>query len=193
MIINKLLLLFIAGIATISAVSQVKYERELRVKSHEVPKMALTFVDSLQLRNKVKWYKELSINKTSFEAKSKWQGKKISIEFSENGQFEDLEIGVTKNQMPATTLRKITVQLDTLYDSHRIKKIQRQYTGDTEKIKALLLRKDSAAEQLTVRYEMVVAVKLQGSFEMYELLFTAEGALVKRARVKQNITDNLEY
>jgi len=74
--------------------AQEKFEMESRLKQNDVPSNALNFIDSLSLKNKVKWYLEEGIERKSIEAKFKRSGKKHSVEFDILGNIEDVEIEV---------------------------------------------------------------------------------------------------
>ena len=70
--------------------SQAKYEKEFRIKEKYVPSVALNFVDSMTFDSKVKWYKEIGLNRITIEAKAKYKKERYSIEFFENGVFKDV-------------------------------------------------------------------------------------------------------
>lgn len=72
--------------------AQQKYENEIRISRDSVPTKALAFIDTAPFDKKIRWYKEYFIDGTSIEAKTRYQGKRYSIEFDPSGELEDVEI-----------------------------------------------------------------------------------------------------
>ncbi len=89
-------LLFLAsmllGVFVQTAIAQEKVEREFRVSSQEVPLKAAEEISKIALKKPLKWYKEIGIRDTTYEAKGSWKGKNVSIEFDAAGTLEDVEI-----------------------------------------------------------------------------------------------------
>ena len=86
--------------------SQVKFEKEYRLKTADVPKKALHIVTMWDFKKKVKWYAEESQDGKTVEGKVCHNRHKISLEFKENGtlidvektvKFSDLEEDIQKN------------------------------------------------------------------------------------------------
>lgn len=175
-----------------SALCQDKYEREIRIKTNEVPKKALRFVDSLSFQSKIKWYKEFSSNGYSFEAKTRKSHDKYSIEFSENGDFEDLEIEIDSLQLPKSGYSKMIDYFDSENSTYKIIKIQQQYSGNASAVLNYFLN-EKRGIKLIIKYEIVLSRKEEGTFVMYEYLFDEDGEFEKRSRIMLNMTDNLEY
>jgi hypothetical protein len=184
------LLLFVSF--SIPGFAQTKYEKEVRIDKGEVPGKALEFVDQMNFTKKVRWYKEIGFSTNSFEAKTKHKGKRYSIEFSENGTFEDVEIEIKENEIPANTLRIIKTQLQKEYEQFSIQKIQVQFSGDPNLVLQYLRNKEPSIEIL-IHYEIVISARMEGSFKVFEHLYSESGDFVKKAKVKLKRTDNLEY
>jgi len=96
-----------------NAFAQYKFEKENRIRKADVPEEASSFVDAMAFDSKVKWFEEIGYDKTSYEAKTKRDGKKFSIEFSAEGVFEDVEIEIETNGIPKNTYSRITDYLTT--------------------------------------------------------------------------------
>ncbi|MEM9327841.1 MAG: hypothetical protein AAGA85_19390 [Bacteroidota bacterium] len=175
-----------------AASAQLKYEKEVRVKPSNVPSAAIAFVDRMQLERKVKWFKETGIDRSSFEAKTKHQGQRLSIEFSVDGRFEDLEVKIGQDDMSGTAHAKVRQYLESAHLFYRIKKVQVQYSGGSDTVWEFFVG-GVRSELLIVRYELVVSAKHKGSFAMYEYLFSEEGDFLQRARITLSVTDNIEY
>lgn len=172
--------------------SQFKYEKEVRISSKKVPDTALEFVKSLKVVNNVKWYKEISDNKISYEAKTHVNKKKCSIEFSEQGNFEDIEILSNKNEIEDSVYTLIIKQLNKIHEKFKIEKIQIQYRGSKEAILNLFNQINSTF-QVNTFYEFVVSSKINNSYQQLEYLFSKEGKLIEHFLIRLRNTDNLEY
>lgn len=174
------------------AYSQIKYEKEKRIKAQNVPEAALSFVDSMNLPKKIRWYKETGYHQISYEAKTKYKGRKLSIEFSEDGIFEDFEIEITADSILTKSHEKISEYLTEIHDKYSFEKIQIQYLGKPQMILAYFLKPESATD-LSINYEIVIATKVDGSFTLFEYLFTESGNFVQRSQIILKMTDNIEY
>jgi hypothetical protein len=170
--------------------TQNKYEKEIRVKDKDVPIEALRFVDTLAFTKKVKWFKEIGLDKNSYEAKTKKEGRWYSIEFSADGTFEDIEIVIDSEEIPDEIQKKIFTYLNEKYDKYTIEKIQIQYSG-SHTLNYFLNR--GPVVDLKIQYEIVLSSKLDGSFVMFEALFDADGAFLNSARIVLDRLDNIEY
>ena len=171
--------------------SQPKFEKEKRIKQKEAPENAVNFVDSMNLPGKIKWYKETGYNQTSFEAKTKYNAKILSIEFSENGAFEDFEIEINPEEILPAAYKSLSDYLQNAHGKYAIEKVQIQYSGDTKLILNYFLHSESKG--LITQYEIVISTKENNAFVMYEYLFDEKGAFVKKSEIRMKMTDNIEY
>lgn len=186
-ILSLLLLFALCGVS-----QQYKYEKESRIKEDAVPENAINFVDSMGFNSRIKWYKEIAYDRTSIEAKTKSKGKRYSIEFSDDGTFEDVEIEIRSSEIPTDTYFLIKKHLQSKYEKYSIEKVQIQYLGD----KALILhffQEEIPANQIEINYEIVISTKVDGSFVMFEYLFSESGEAIKSLQVKLKKSDNIEY
>ena len=82
--IIKRLPFLLSLMAFFTSQAQYKYEREVRITVDEASQDAVEWVSDFPFRHRIKWYKEFSLQDYSFEAKTKYKRKRISIEFSAN-------------------------------------------------------------------------------------------------------------
>ncbi|NND34016.1 MAG: hypothetical protein HKN76_15615 [Saprospiraceae bacterium] len=174
------------------AAGQTKFEKELRIRGEVVPRGALTFIDSIPIKNKVKWYKEIGINRTSIEAKTRFKGQRYSIEFSQDGKLEDVEIQIKWKNLPDEARSNITTHLKSIYSRYTIDRIQIQYTGKTTSILAKL-RDGKSSEAITTNYELVIAVKVSKTHKLYEYLFSESGRFLQSVEIMTQNVDNIEF
>lgn len=183
-----ILLIFI----TIDGFSQFKYEKEVRIKENAVPAKARSFVDSMNFNSKIKWYKEIGKINISYEAKTKYNGKRYSIEFSEDGTFEDVEIEIAPKDIPVVTFRKIEEFIKSEYDRYSIEKVQIQYSGNPESVRAKLQER-VVTDAIGIHFEIVISTKLDGAFRMFEYLFSGAGDFVRKDMIIEKSIDNIIY
>lgn len=176
----------------LGASAQRKYEKETRIKVDEVPSNAVEIVDSFGLKRRIRWYRESSYSGASYEAKTKLRCRPVSIEFSKEGEFEDLEIKMKPKELPEDVFGRIDDYLKDVHRRYAVDKLQLQYTGDVNLIKAWV-KDESADEGLIVHYEWVISAKVDGSFTLFEYLFDEVGNFVKKAQIDLKPTENIEY
>ncbi len=187
-----LLIIFTIFLFNNLVVGQTKYEKEFRIDGNQIPTAACCFVTNLPFDKKIKWYKEVGLDQTSIEAKTKYRGKRHSVEFDKNGVFEDIEITVKWSSLPADIQQEISTYLKTQFSKYKIEKVQIQYTGDQESIKRLL-NEDSPEIIPTVHYELVVNTKKNQVYQKMEFLFSQTGQYLQSAVIISKNTDHLEY
>lgn len=170
---------------------QYKAEREYRIKEKEVPKLALSFVDGLDLTKKVCWYKEEGLHRISVEAKTKIHGTRYSIEFDTLGQIEDIEYEVKFKELADPVRNEIEVYFDDNHEKTKVKKVQVQLTGQDLNLQQAV--KTETVLSVIVKYEIVVKAKIDGSYVLKEYLFDANGILEQSAEIIYKNSDNLEF
>lgn len=173
--------------------TQSKYEKEFRIQAENVPSRALSFVDSLTFDSKVKWYKEIGIDIKTIEVKAKLKKERHSIEFSETGTFQDVEIEVKPNKIPDSTNSKITRFLTLEHKKYKIEKVQIQYTGDRNVVLNFLRSNRNNSACITVNYEVIISTKMDGNYLILEYLFSETGEYVQRNQIISRRKDTLEY
>lgn len=173
--------------------SQAKYEKEFRIKAKNVPSGALNFVDSLTFDSKVKWYKETGLNLITIEAKAKYKKERYSIEFFENGVFQDVEIEVKPNKIPYSTFSRLTGILSQRHKKYKIEKVQIQHTGDRNLVLMFLKENRNHSEGITISYEVVISTKMDGNYLMLEYLFSETGGYLLSNEIISRRKDTIDY
>lgn len=185
-------ILLVLGVFYNSAKAQQKFERESRLKTEEVPAAALQFTESVKMDTRWKWYLEENLVGNSVEAKTKHDGKWYSVEFDTAGKIQDVEIEKDFLEIDEEIRESILKALDSMFSTHKIDKIQIQYSAETPVLLAILNNK---ADRNTsrIQYEMVVKGKKEGRPKLYELTFNDGGNLLESAEIIFRNTDNLEF
>lgn len=174
------------------ALTQTKYEKETRVRKSNVPAIAADIADLFNFNTRIRWYKETGLSSISFEAKTRYKGKNHSIEFSEDGTFEDIEIEIDASEISAETYGRIAEYISGQHNKYSFHKIQVQYSGNSSQISAFIHGKGTSTDIIT-NYEIVISSKVEGAFKMLEYLFSESGTYIRKAEIKLNPTDNIEY
>jgi hypothetical protein len=175
------------------AFSQSKYEKEFRIKESDVPSKALSFIDSITFDSKVKWYKEIGLDHITFEAKAISNKERHSIEFSENGTFQDIEIEVDIAKIPSDIYSKIRGILTLRHKKHKIEKVQIQYTGERDAALKFLRENRNNSNSITISYEVIISTKIDGNFVMMEYLFSEKGEYLQNNQIISKRKDTIDY
>lgn len=172
--------------------AQGKYEKESRISAKDVPANALQFIQSLNPRQKVKWFKEEGLNTESFEAKFKHNNAKLSIEFDTSGTIEDIEMDVHWETLPLSWKDTALYYLKKNCQKNKIVKVQIQFTGKEadllSKIKSI-----HATPPITVHYEVIVKCTQKKDIALFEYLFNDAGRPVSTSRIIFKNSSHLEY
>jgi hypothetical protein len=171
--------------------AQQKFEKESRLKPADVPKVARQFIDAVEMDSNWKWYFEENLEGNSVEAKTKYKGRKYSVEFDVSGNVQDIEIEKNWQELDDDLRRNIAKSIDSLFFRHKINKVQIQYSAEKTVLLAILNNKTNHNES-KIQYEIVVAGKKNGRPKLYELTFTGKGELLKSSEIILRNTDNLE-
>lgn len=171
---------------------QQKFEKETRIKPSKVPGPAQQFIAAIPFPRKVKWYQEENLSSSSFEAKTRYNKHKYSIEFDTDGELQDVEIKIKWAAVPELTKTAIQEYLKKTFDQFRYSKIQEQLSGETAAIINHLLGEEKK-ETITTQYEIVLKGKKAGQTSWFEYTFDAQGKFKDQKTIIFRNTDNLEY
>lgn len=169
--------------------NEIKYEKEYRLDTSEVPKQAINFVEPKSLDTKIKWYYEENNTGHSVEAKFKLQGNWYSVEFDTLGTFQDIEIEYTYSKLSKLLRERINIQLKETFTKHKIKKLQISYTGSFQSFSQFIkLKKPRRVHQHG--YEIVVKGKTSDVWALYELFFNSQG---KKETISKIVLDPSQH
>lgn len=175
---------------------QFKQELERRIQRTEFPEVALEQLEQLagQIR-KVKFYKEISNNATTFEAKFIWNGSRWSLEFDSLGRFKDIEQTLSYRAFRKFMTKTMLEEINRLGSPYSILKAQRQYSWKEERnryFKPEII--NPGHKGVNVRYEVEMEVKLgDGRLVAYELLMEEDGKLLRKREILPPSDKHLLY
>ena len=174
------------------AFTQVKFEKEYRIKEDNIPENIKSYLNTITFKNKIKWYKDEGLSKYTYEAKTFHDNLNFSIEFDSLGIIEDVEFKIEWKSVPELIKKNIDFYLDSIYQKKKIIKVQIQYTGKPESL-INILKDLNQNQRLTRKYEIVLKGKENKKYQMMEYLFSDEGKFEDKAIIIMKNTDNLEY
>lgn len=189
----KLLVFLIVFSVSGNLYAQEKFEKESRIKSKDIPEKMLSFIDSLNLKTKIKWYLEEGLNKKSFEAKFRNNNVKHSVEFDSLGVIEDLEIEISFAEIESELRKSISSKLQQSCSDYKIRKVQKQFSRSEHDLFALLKNGSIFSNIRKAGYEIVVRCRTQNSVDLYEYLFDDKGNTVSKAKIVFKNSTHLEY
>lgn len=189
----KFFFIFLFIGCTISA--QNKQERKYRVLKSQFPKKALAQIqEKLEDVKRIRFYKEIDIKKNSYEAKFKKDRLWYNIEFSENGELEDIEIVIKPIDIPEDVFLNITMYLKKSFTKYRIRKIQQQYSvNDIEDAETTVKNAFQNLMLPSINYVLVIAAKKDKINEQFEILFDAEGTFKSLQKLLPANYDHVLY
>ena len=188
----KGILVFVIFLPVLGLNAQSKFERETRIDKQEAPAKAIDFIDRSDFNSKIKWYKEISQEGKSFEAKTRRKGHKFSIEFDTAGNVLDVEKEVKLVDIDTELIQKIEKSLTNEFTKFKIVKIQLQWKADDE-VLIELINTDNTSNKVSVRYEIVVKGKKEGFSKFYELLLDDRGKVLRTLEILDKNTDILMF
>jgi hypothetical protein len=192
---NKFLtyiLILISTCFTNSIVAQVKFEKESRIKQSAVPFNALTFIDSIAIKRKIKWFKEEGISYTSFEAKFKHNKSKYSVEFDSLGNIEDIEVTIKWDELEKSIQENISLVLNNDCTANKVVKLQQQFTGNSSDL-IFLFKHNSNINNLSIQFEAIVRCKKDKKTDLFEYLFNNSGRPISSKKIILKNSSHLEY
>ncbi len=187
------LLLLIFVLSQFSIVnSQVKVEREHRIKKNQFPETAHDFIkEKLQDAKKIRFYKETDTTKISYKAWFKKDKLYYSIEFDESGKLEGIEILIKELDVPEDSWSNITKFLNEKFNKYKIRKIQQQYRITPDETAETTFK--NAFQNLLIpslNYDLMVRGKRQDERADFEILFGAEGDFLK---MRESLPANYDH
>ena len=177
------------------AVSQTKNEKEERITLSEFPMAAQKAIETLPRNCKrINFYKETDGQKQSFEVKFKYRGKRYSLEFSNEGIIEDLEVVVKFKTLKANIKTKIKDYFTSSYSKHKVMKVQKQYVYNS-KIEASQFINNILSQDFGIapNFEIIAEVKADKQRHLREFLFDKNGAFINFRTINPTSYEHVLY
>ena len=168
-------------------------EREKRVKKEEVPVTIINMMNKFTAKaKKVRYYLETDGNHTSFEIKFLLGKNHYSVEFSNSGSLEDVEVVVDFRKLDKSLHENILSHLKK-YDNFKVKKVQKQFSSRSQSDEEVIEMAIQNVATEIVRYEIIVETKADGSWTTYEMVFDDLGNFLSEKEVVGRLADHILY
>lgn len=180
------------------AVAQVKYEKEERIPIDDLPPVVQALLSQLQSNAKrIRYYREFDGDKESYEVKFKKHGTHFSIEFSQDGSLEDIEMLIKKSDLPSSVM----TSLNDTFPKCKLTRIQKQFVHPKDADPANTLRivlsdhHDALNHKLIdeANYEIEAQCVTKNGFQKKELLFSSVGKLLSTRTIIAEADDHIIY
>lgn len=183
-----LLLLFLG----LSGFSQIKSEREFRIKKSQFPpttlEKALPYLDDVR---RLRFYKEIDAGRVSYEIKFKKDRLHYSVEYSDAGELEDIEVRIKPVDIPTESWEAMEGHLTGSFEKYKVRKIQQQYRRASFPSDSDTFQK--AFQNLLlpeIRYELMVHAKTEDGYRDFEITYDARGNFIQK---KKSLPPNYDH
>ena len=179
-------------------VAQVKYEKEERIPIDDLPSVVQALLPQLQFNAKrIRYYREFDGDKESYEVKFKKHGTHFSIEFSQDGSLEDIEMLIKKSDLPSSVM----TSLNDTFPRCKLTRIQKQFVHPKDADPANTLRivlsdhHDALNHKLIdeANYEIEAQCVTKNGLQKKELLFSSGGKLLSTRTIIAEADDHIIY
>jgi hypothetical protein len=173
--------------------AQEKIEIEKKIHEVDVPPKALNdLYDILGNDFKVKWYYQEDGDKKVFEAKFKLLEDNYSVEFDTAGTISNVEIEIKSENLEPKFVKRLKKTLNEHFDKNIIRKIQKEYYGQSEDLLEILLSQE-IPKALVIQYEIEVIGKSGNEKQLFELILNRRLKLISKRQIKLKSTDIFDY
>lgn len=187
---NWITLLFFA--IGISSSAQVKYEKEFRIEKSQFPEISIsTVAPYIKDVKRLRFYKEIDSSLQTYEIKFRKDRLHYSIEFSDEGELQDIKITIKPVDIPDQSWITITENLNENFEKFKVRKIQQQYPRAAFASDAITFRNTFQNLLLPeIRYEIEVHDRTARGNVDYQFLYNAEGGFI---RMRKSLPPNYDH
>ncbi|MFT4833995.1 MAG: hypothetical protein ACI8WP_000752 [Flavobacteriaceae bacterium] len=190
---KNLIIIFFCLNGFLLEAQELKQEREVYLDRSEMPGAILELLDSLVPNaTKLKYLQETDGAHESYEVKFDFKHRKYSIEFSKELVLEDVEVDIHHRLLPHEVKSRIDSTL-TSFQGHKINKIQKQFSSNGQSDEEIIEASLNDATISKVCYELEVSLKIDNHWEDAEMLFDANGYLIKQRKIIKRESDFIDY
>ncbi|SFW59803.1 hypothetical protein [Cellulophaga fucicola] len=178
----------------ITTVAQNKIEREHRILKSQFPEIRYakeTLGDNVK---KIKYYKEVGTENVVFTAKFKKVKLHYQMQYSSEGDLQNIGFRVEELDFPAEVLLNIKSQFNSSLENYKIRRMYQQYPVTSKEDEESVFK--SAFQNLitsSIEYKFVVKGKKDGDKVYKEFWFNADGALLRARNMLPANFDRVLY
>ncbi len=150
----------------------VKQEVEMSSRRRDLPDTSLALLNTtLRRASDVRYFRETDGNSRSYEVKFRLDGARWSVEFSADGELEDVEIERSLSDLQQATVAAIRSSLNQRFSRYNIRKVQAQYLSWPPDLGS------------PTAYELIVEGSNPNEIGLFEVNFDPFGAIQSERRV----------
>ena len=188
-LIKKALFVLLVALFYLPLTAQVKREKESRIDKTELPSAVVALLPQIEKNAKhLRYYKEIDGDKISYEVKLKKAKDHFSIEFSQLGTLEDIEVIIPKTELPEAVLKTLKNNFEHVH----LKRIQKQFRNENNNPKQLI-EAVFESQLAPTAYEILISGKTNTSYKQFELLIDSNGTIVAKRPVIFKDYEHLVY
>ena len=159
-----------------------------------MPQPALQLLqEAMPGMKKVRYYEETDGDHFSYEAKLRYQGQFLSIEFTKEGVLEDVEVRVNYKDLPSLLRREIESYLQKECETFKVIKTQKQYRHTGAEPLVTITDAIEKKDNNEIFYELEIDLRTGSGWSSHEFLFNQSGELISKRRIITRPLDNLLY
>lgn len=179
---------------TCFAQENVKIEVEKRIKQEDTPRNILQALEPLlATASQLKYYQETDSINTFYEVKLKYKEKRLSIKFTKEGDFYDLEETIELESLPTVTKDSINAYFNRAFNKYKIKKIQLRYISPSPQFLAYYMKNDLSSFETNYEIEAFIKLEKDSKSGLYEFQFSNQGVLLEKSKVQSREADYVLY
>lgn len=178
----------------ITTVAQNKIEREHRILKSQFPEIRYakeTLGDNVK---KIKYYKEVGTENVVFTVKFKKVKLHYQMQYSNEGDLQNIGFRVEELDFPAEVLLNIKSQFNSSLENYKIRRMYQQYPVTSKEVEESVFK--SAFQNLitsSIEYKFVVKGKKDGDKVYKEFWFNADGGLLRTRNMLPANFDRVLY
>ena len=178
----------------ITTVAQNKIEREHRILKSQFPEIGYTKETLGDNVKKIKYYKEVGTEDVVFTAKFKKVKLRYQMQYSNEGDLQNIGFRVEELDFPAEVLLNIKSQFNSSLENYKIRRMYQQYPVASKEEEASVFK--SAFQNLitsSIAYKFVVKGKKDGDKVYKEFWFNSDGVLLRTRNMLPANFDRVLY
>ena len=138
---------------------------------------------------RIRYYREYNGENFSYEIKLKRQNIHYSIEFSQEGELQDIEVLINKSELPSVVLEAVKNHFQRI----KLTRIHKHFSHTKDANPEYTLQAVFKNKLLPSAYELIVSGKTENGYRQFELLIDKEGILLKKSIISTKDDEYVVY
>ncbi|MBM1104812.1 hypothetical protein JQC67_01555 [Aurantibacter crassamenti] len=188
---KSVLFLFLVFATCAVSFAQDKIERQHRIKKSQFPAEAIqTLTENSSDIKRLKFYQEIDTTQKIYTAKFKKSRLFYEMDFDKNGAFSSAAFAIKQVDIPEDSFQKMANYLSQTFEKVKTRKMfQLYHTNSEESVETIIKNSFQNLMVPNMYYEFIVRGFKNSKKADYEVLFDADGKLV---RLKESLPANYD-